>query len=291
MKWFYTFLSIILFICALLIINRLIEKKYFLPKIIWFYWDTEIPLLIQQIKDYNRRALEGWDIRFLNEKTLGDYIKPWDFPTGYDTLIPQHKADWIRAFLLSRHGGCWCDASIILNSKKALNDLWEESIQIQSEFTGFYTYYTENKLVKGIPTNIENWFFMVPQNSRIMRLWYEEYTGAIKEGFVTYRNRILKEGINLDYYYSKGITDNVYFTQHFCMQAILQRSKVINPMILKSSGDTMFKLHKECKEEEKVRTYVMNLFLHNPSYVRKIPYVKLTRYERETGIDISPYFK
>ena len=268
------------------------QRTYVLPKIAWMYWDTvDLPPLIDQIRRYNTGAFKGWDIRFLNQHMLDEYIKVWDYPAGYKELIPQHKADWIRAFLLSRHGGCWCDASIILNSGAALNELWQESVDQQSDFTGFYTDHLDKKVtIKGVPCNIENWFFIVPRESRIMQLWYEEFTGAIKEGLLVYRNRIMKEGTNLDIYFSNGLNDEVYFTQHFCLQAVLQRAKKLPPMILKFSGDSFFRINKECNLKKGTSECVMNRIRNDHDKIRKIPFIKLSRHERETGIDISPFF-
>ena len=268
------------------------QRTYVLPKIAWMYWDTvDLPPLIDQIRRYNTGAFKGWDIRFLNQHMLDEYIKVWDYPAGYKELIPQHKADWIRAFLLSRHGGCWCDASIILNSGAALNELWQESVDQQSDFTGFYTDHLDKKVtIKGVPCNIENWFFIVPRESRIMQLWYEEFTGAIKEGLLVYRNRIMKEGTNLDIYFSNGLNDEVYFTQHFCLQAVLQRAKKLPPMILKFSGDSFFRINKECNLKKGTSECVMNRIRNDHDNIRKIPFIKLSRHERETGIDISPFF-
>ena len=268
------------------------QRTYVLPKIAWMYWDTvDLPPLIDQIRRYNTGAFKGWDIRFLNQHMLDEYIKVWDYPAGYKELISQHKADWIRAFLLSRYGGCWCDASIILNSGAALNELWQESVDQQSDFTGFYTDHLDKKVtIKGVPCNIENWFFIVPRESRIMQLWYEEFTGAIKEGLLVYRNRIMKEGTNLDIYFSNGLNDEVYFTQHFCLQAVLQRAKKLPPMILKFSGDSFFRINKECNLKKGTSECVMNRIRNDHDNIRKIPFIKLSRHERETGIDISPFF-
>jgi len=290
--WGLVFSVIIIFICFLWILKFMTDRVYDLRKIIWLYWDTvEVPPLIKQIRTYNTDALKGWDVRFLNEHMLDEYIKVWDYPAGFNELIPQHKADWIRAFLLSKHGGCWCDASIILNSRAALNDLWQESVDQQSDFTGFFTDHAGKKItIRGVPFNIENWFFIVPRDSKIMRLWYEEFTQAIKEGLLAYRNRILKEGINLDVYYLNGLNDSVYFTQHFCLQAVLQRMKTHPPMILKFSGDSFFRINKECDLKKGVSECIMNRIRDKPEEVRKIPFIKLSRHERDTGIDISPFF-
>ena len=290
--WGLVFSVIIIFICLLWIQQFMTQRTYVLPKIAWMYWDTvDLPPLIDQIRRYNTGAFKGWDIRFLNQHMLDEYIKVWDYPAGYKELIPQHKADWIRAFLLSRHGGCWCDASIILNSGEALNELWQESVDQQSDFTGFYTDHLDKKVtIKGVPCNIENWFFIVPRESRIMQLWYEEFTGAIKEGLLVYRNRIMKEGTNLDIYFSNGLNDEVYFTQHFCLQAVLQRAKKLPPMILKFSGDSFFRINKECNLKKGTSECVMNRIRNDHDNIRKIPFIKLSRHERETGIDISPFF-
>ena len=90
--WSLVFSVIIIFICLLWIQQFMTQRTYVLPKIAWMYWDTvDLPPLIDQIRRYNTGAFKGWDIRFLNQHMLDEYIKVWDYPAGYKELIPQHK--------------------------------------------------------------------------------------------------------------------------------------------------------------------------------------------------------
>lgn len=276
------------------------KQGYLLPKIIWCYWDTEEkPKLIKQIEKNNKSKLAGWSIIYLNADTLKMYINENDFPRNYGSLISQHKADWLRVYLLEKYGGCWMDASIILNHKDAIDKLWQESVYKESDFTGFYTDSKFHSHSSGaqIPLNIENWFIMVPAGSHIIKQWRKEYEKAIEIGFPSYRDKLLAEGVNLTSFYpgnkplSPETKDDVYFCQHLCIQKIFQQKYKLPSYILKDSDETMFRVRNECHEKNPklVDKCTMNAILKDVS-VKALPYIKLTRYERATGIDISEYF-
>jgi hypothetical protein len=61
--------------------------------------------MIQQMKTYNAKRLEGWDVRFLNATTIKDYIPDSALPANFSQFLPQHQADWYRLYLLKNHGG------------------------------------------------------------------------------------------------------------------------------------------------------------------------------------------
>ncbi len=71
---------IIIILIVLLIVYVNLDKLYkkdtkIYPKICWSYWDTKIlPSMIEKIKKNNKNKLKGWDVRFLNSKTLSNYI-------------------------------------------------------------------------------------------------------------------------------------------------------------------------------------------------------------------------
>jgi hypothetical protein len=138
--------------------------------------------------DDRKTVLSTWDHRVLDEETVYNYIPKDNFPKKYDKLSHQHKADWIRLYILKIYGGCWMDASIIVNTDEELERLYSESIQAKSEFTGFYlASHTLNSVKE---TYIENWFILAPVQSPLIHMWLEEYTEAVEGGFLAYKKKV-----------------------------------------------------------------------------------------------------
>jgi hypothetical protein len=258
-----------------------------IPRTIWFYWDENPSSLIQNIKTHNEAILVNWKIIYLTSVTLSDYIS--DYPSKFNTLIPQHKSDWIRSYLLSTYGGCWCDASIIFNSVKELDQLWMKSNHMKSTFTGFYktSIETQYNIIDDIPTKIENWFFMVPLNSIIMKRWFKEFTKAIDVGFLKYRNDLLGK-INLDIYYPHGITNNVYLIHNMILQYVVRDEPQV--LLLMDADKTMFKLRSACFKKNKTSKHKRSICVMNKLKKKssnKIPFIKLSSCERNTRININ----
>jgi hypothetical protein len=246
------------------------------------YWDENQTPLIKAIIKNNRKVLKNWDVRILSKKTIHTYIKK--FPKEYDSITVQQQSDWIRLYLIMTYGGIWSDASIIYNDVSKVEELWKKSIHY--DYIGFFN---NHKKVKNVYTNIETWFFGSEKNGEIVTLWYNEYTNAMKEGFLTYRNRILQEGTKLDEYYKDKVNDDVYFIVYMCLQHVLQHKNKIPPMLLLHAYKSMFLLHEHCKNKT-INYCVMNK-IKTRKYVKKIPFIKLTRHERNTNINILHYFQ
>ena len=243
------------------------------------YWDHDKPKLIQQIEKHNKTNLPSWKINYLNNTTIHNYIST--FPPTFDTLIPQHKADWIRLYLISTYGGVWCDASIIINSEKEMDKLWEKTKT--HDFVGFYN----GKKMNGIYEKIENWCFASKKGGILVTKWLDEYNKAIKEGFKSYRERILKD-TNLDLFIKKKELID-YFTVYFCLQYVIQHNP-LPKMYMMNSRDNMFYIRDFCerkKLKKKTPKCIMNILKTRKV---KLPYIKLTRHERNTGIKIDSYF-
>ena len=260
-----------------------------IPRIIWIYWDKNPTKLIQKIRKHNQPFLKTWTVHYLDAKTVKKYIA--SYPEGFNTLIPQHKSDWIRSFLLTNHGGCWCDASIVFNASEEIHVLWTKSNQIKSDFTGFYKTSVETlyNVVDKIPTKIENWFFMVPIKSKVMLKWLDEFTHAIKIGLLHYRNSLVGK-INLHIYYPCGITDDAYLVHHMALQVAIRSLKPSPVLLLLDADNTMFKLRKQCfklhaKSKHNRSVCVMNKMKNKTT--RRIPFIKLSGFERDTGININ----
>lgn len=259
-----------------------------IPKIAWLYWDKDTKTqLIQQIEDYNRSRLSGWDVRFLNARTMYDYVSPRDVPSGFKTLITQHQSDWLRLYLLRKYGGCWLDASIVFNDPAALDRIWTESQERASIFTGFATalqHTYKHSSGRVMPLVIDNWFIMAPPNSPVIELWYTEFEKAIQIGFLSYKRAAIRDGVDISAIYFKNDED-VYLTQHICIQKVFQKYiHDIPSILLLKSSDSMFAIQDKCKWDD---VCIQNVFLNDPK-TRELPYIKLIGGNR--GMDLSSYF-
>ena len=247
-------------------------------KLLWMYWNHRKPHLVRQIEEHNKKHLPSWKIIYLTDKNIHEYIPA--FPPNYKTIIPQHKSDWIRLYLIMTYGGVWCDASIIINSEKAMDELWEKTTT--HDFVGFYN----GKKTNGIYEVVESWCFASKKNGIVVTLWFHEFNKAIEEGYKPYRDRIMKNTNLSVYVKNKNLTD--YFTVFYCLQNVMQHHP-LPPMYLMDSHDSMFKLNKkDCKNASKPSKCIMNILKTKKV---KLPYIKLTRHERKTRINIDSYFK
>jgi hypothetical protein len=214
---------------------------YSLPRIIWSYWhDPQIPPNIEKIMKEREAVLSTWEHRVLNEETVYDYIPRDAFPEGYYGLSHQHKADWIRLYLLKTYAGCWMDASIIVNRSDEIEELYKESLEQNSELTG---YYLPERLAKGNPRSwIENFFLIAPKGSSIIEKWLDEFTLAIKMGLIPYKQRVFSKK-DVSNIYSKD-DDNTYFTVYASLQYILYDS---DRMIIKDASKSIYTYHDKCR--------------------------------------------
>ena len=266
-------------------------SSYVLPKIIWAFWDKpELPQLIKSIKENNDMKLKGWEIIYLNELNMDNYISKDEYPANFNTLGIQHKSDWISLYLLNKYGGTWLDASIIINNANSLDKLYNNSINIQSQFTGFnFKNYEDGSVSNnGIPLYVENWFIMAPINSKVINLWLIQYERAIQMGFQNYRKVLDVEKIDTSKIFARPT--GVYLTQHACLQYVFQKQLdfSLTPMIILPAENDMLKITVDCKFNS---TCTMNKIKNRLDEVYDIPYIKLVNSDRNTGIDISDYFQ
>jgi len=238
---------------------------------VWMYWNSEETPLIKSIRLRAIKKLHNFNIIYLNDKNIHTYIKT--FPDGFKDLIVQAKSDWIRLYLIMTYGGIWSDASIIFNdsSNKKLEKLWKKTNTY--DFVGF-----------NLNKNIESWMFMSKKNGKLVTMWYNEFTKAIKEGFLNYKLRILNEGTKTDGSDPLKKHDT-YFMIYYCLNHILQHSQIPKILII-SSADSMLKLTRKCKWNSDC---IMKT-IKTKRYVKKLPFIKLTQSERKTNVDISSYF-
>lgn len=87
------------------------------PKIIWMYWESgwqTVPAVVKECRASWEHYNPNWDIRLLDDRTVTDYFDVREEISDFDrkNIRIQHKADIIRANLLSSYGGVWADATL-----------------------------------------------------------------------------------------------------------------------------------------------------------------------------------
>lgn len=258
-------------------------NNYILPKTIWVYWDNPIlPHTISLIINNNKKILGNeWIINVLNDSNINDYLDIETFPKNYYNLKIQAKTDFLRLKLLHKYGGIWMDASIIINSKDELNNIFTKTIDDTIELTAFTLYEKDNSYK--YHQYIESWFLIAPKNSNIISLWLEEFEHAINVGFHEYK-KYIKEKLNVKLF-SKIENSDCYLTIHTALQVVLQNKITYLPkLLLLNSENDMFKLYSDCNWDNEC---IKHEFETNKD-IKKIPYIKLT--SSGSGLDMDKYF-
>jgi len=264
--------------------------EYILPKIAWTHWDTNRPpKIIRDILENREKVMEGWDLRFITDATIYEYIDKNKLPHNFWNLSAPHRADWIRLAVLKEYGGVWMDAGIIVNKVSAIDALHEETMSSRSMFTGFYP--NDGLNSKGYPSYIDNWFIMAPKGSYIIVDWLKEYELAISMGFKEYKKNVTRTATEFSEYNVKDPND-VYLTAQACLQKYLQSLPARPNILLYNAKYSMMKIHADCSRITNTKSShsacIKDAIL-NKSDTRDIPYIKLRKEDR--GFDISSYFK
>lgn len=144
-----------------------------IPRVIWAYWKGATPpLLIQRCFANWRRNSPGYEIRLLDDASVGAWLP--DIPAVLDGVSPAKRADWIRLELLRLHGGIWVDASTILTAP--LDWVLAQQERIPADFVGFYL--GRHTRDAAYPV-VENWFMAAPAGSRFIADLQQEFTTQV----------------------------------------------------------------------------------------------------------------
>lgn len=143
-------------------------KKSKIPNVIYTYWHSKkIPPFVQYCiyswKKYNPR----YNIHVITEDNISNYI-PFSVSHWKNAETQKRVSDFIRLYMLSKYGGIWLDASILLN--KPLDWIHAYQVAEKSEYVG----YKINLFSKTKPV-IESWFMAAISDSEFMKDWYNEF--------------------------------------------------------------------------------------------------------------------
>lgn len=206
-----------------------------IPARIWSYWDSEKPdALVDQCVANWRAHNPGFDVQVVNSQNIGTHIPLDDIPPGFERLHPTKRSDWIRLYLVSRYGGYWLDASILLTC--SLNWLEAQRCVQSAEVVGFYLDgYTRDA---AFPV-VESWAFGAPANSPFVTAWQQEFHCALIEvGTESYLDalRSREDGETV----LQGIADPSYLLIHVAAQQVLRRSNGFRLALFKAEESAYF---------------------------------------------------
>jgi len=274
--------STLLLVTLIFLITILIciaEEPHYIPKIIWTHWNTEqMPPNVARILEERKKALPNWIHVIVHDDTFRKYVGA-EPPANFGALSAQHRADWIRLALLKRYGGLWADSGIIFNSEKALDDIYDEACAAKTHLTVFRLFDKTDKY-------LENWFIMAPQQSDILCDWFREYNQAVIMGFKAYKEYVFSKGVNIIEKIYKRDDDNVYLTQHACLQSVIQSAPYKSRILIKDASDSMFAVQEACAWDHKCIVYRLG---QDPTIRYRYPYIKLRGGDRD--FDMNLYFK
>ena len=198
-------------------------KTVDIPKIIWMYWDSNSSNEIVELCFKNTKDIcSDYEVILMSKNNILDYV---DISCLKSDLKPQIIADYIRLSLLSKYGGIWMDASILLVEnldwifKKILND-------------SVFVFYSDECTIDRKRPIIENWFIVAPKNNIFINDWLEEFKSCALsiDPYSYYKNY---EG-NIEFIQKIG---NTNYLMCYISAAIVMKKKSYNIVTL-NSGST-----------------------------------------------------
>lgn len=206
-----------------------------IPFRIWSYWHAPEPdAFVQQCIANWRLHCPDAEVHVLHSQNLQDYVASADLPPGFAQLNPVKQSDWLRLFLVSRYGGYWLDATIVLT--RSLRWMDELRTTHAAEFVGFYLDgFTQGS---SIPV-IENWAFGAAAGTPFITAWQREFHHALCEvGTQAYLDHLRKQPEAAEWL--QNIPDPVYLLGHVTAQMVLRRDSGLRLAVLKAEDTAFF---------------------------------------------------
>lgn len=245
------------------------EQKIDIPKIIWIFWyDGNIPELVQSCINKIKKLHKNYEINVLNKKNLSEYID-----MNIDLLVEKmpiaNLSDLIRLKLLKKYGGVWLDASIIL--EEAIDDFFLE----KNNRFDIVAYYNKSQSIGcNIPV-IESWLLAAPKESDFINKWLFYFQPIEVKGSKEFYHE-WREHENFDEL-SKGLGDPSYLLVYMAAKLALDDLKNKSNILLHCCDDSAFSI--QILSKWRTRKCVTNFYIKNVPI--SSPIYKLTNGDRK----------
>lgn len=208
-----------------------------IPPTIWTYWNQAgLDPFVQQCVDSWRRQCPGHTVVIVSPDNLHHYVASGDLPPAFGSLHPTKQSDWLRLYLVARHGGYWFDATTLLTAP--LDWMASASSAQAAELTGFYLQGFTSDAQRPV---IESWAFCAPAGSRFVSEWQQEFHQAlIVQGTAAYLQALRSGPDAADIL--QRIPDPEYLLIHVAAQRVMRRIPNARLALFKAE-DTAFCYH------------------------------------------------
>ena len=130
---------------------------------VWLYWEGPLPPWIAECQ--RTAAAHAPDVRLVTPEEF-DRLRDVDRDIDLSGLCVAHRADFIRAFLLARHGGLWVDSDCVV--MRRLEPVLE--LLARYDFVGY----------KERQGHVANNFMGAPPGSRIAARYYRRVCSLLR---------------------------------------------------------------------------------------------------------------
>jgi hypothetical protein len=207
-----------------------------IPKVLWTYWNQSDPdAFVRQCLQSWRHHCSDFSLRLVHPGNLHEYVAEEDLPESFDALHPTKQSDWLRLYLVHRHGGYWLDATTVLTRPIG----WLDALR-QHHRAGFVGFYLEGFTHDPAYPVVESWAFGAPAGDEFVRAWQKEFHHALIEiGTPAYLERLRADrdgGAEL----LQGIADPAYLLIHVAAQKVLRRHNACRLAVLKAEDTAFF---------------------------------------------------
>lgn len=205
-----------------------------IPRTLWSYWhEDRVPLVVRRCLDNWRRHCPGWEIRLIVGDDLLRHVEADDLPPDFERLTPARRSDWLRLYLLSRHGGVWIDASTILT--ESLDWLVAAQADSGAQYLGFYL---EGFCVPGGTPVLDSWCMAAPPAMPFLVDWHAELGRALAIGDEAYLEALRRQGRYQRLV--KRISRPGYLIVHVCAQVVLDTGRAYRLQLWRAEDTAYF---------------------------------------------------
>jgi hypothetical protein len=158
-----------------------------IPKKIWFLWFqglSQAPLVVLKCYEYWKKYNPDWEVIFLDEDNITDYI---NLPLSKEKICQlsrNHQSNIIRLELLAKYGGVWADATSLC--RVPLDNWLEDYSQ-----AGFFAFIYKTRGYGWI----FNWFFAAEKSNPIIVKMSQKLVSFYQDNEFYHRGKIAKDRI------------------------------------------------------------------------------------------------